>query len=65
MREMQVRKFNSFEEADQADREQWAAIPPDERVSILEEMRAEWEAWRGDGHQGLRRTVRILQQPQR
>jgi hypothetical protein len=65
MRRVWVRKFSSFDEERQADREYWAAIPPDDRVAILDEMRAEWASWKGHGEQGLRRTVRIVELPER
>ena len=42
-----VRKFNSFEEAEAADDEFWAAMTPAERFAATCEMGPEWEAWRG------------------
>lgn len=44
---MTVRKFNSFEEAEAADEEFWAAMTPAERFAATCEMGPEWEAWRG------------------
>ena len=65
MHRVWVRKFSSFDEERQADREYWATISPNDRVAILDEMRAEWAAWKGDDEQGLRRTVRIVEFPER
>ena len=61
-----VRKCASFEEERQADREFWALMTPDARVAALDEMRGQWPAPDIDElQQGLRRTVRIVQRPQR
>ena len=55
-----VRKLNSFEEERVADREFWAQLSPDERVAAVEELRTEWSKIRGESHEGLRRTARVL-----
>lgn len=65
MQQVWVRKFSSFEEERQADREYWARIAPHARVAILDDMRAEWASWKGDDEQGLRRTVRRFERPER
>ena len=39
MRNVVVRRFASFEEEQKADKEYWAAIPPDARVAMVEELR--------------------------
>jgi hypothetical protein len=63
--EIWVRKCSSFEEERQADREFWATMTGDARVSAVDELRAEWATTSGHGHEGLRRTVRRIQRPAR
>jgi hypothetical protein len=60
-----VRKCASFAEERAADREFWAEMSPDDRVAAVEELRAQWAAMRGEDHEGLRRTVRVLDGPER
>jgi len=55
-----VRKLKSFEEERVADREFWAQLSPDERVAAVEELRLEWGKIRGESHERLRRTARVL-----
>lgn len=62
-----VRKLSSFQEEQDADREFWSRLTPDERVSIVEELRQDWARMQGDDEdlQGLRRSARVLQRPGR
>ncbi len=60
-----VRKCASFAEEREADREFWRQTTPDARVAAVEELRAQWAALRGERHEGLRRTVRVLERPKR
>ena len=60
-----VRKCANFAEDRQADREFWAQLTPAERISALEELRAQWIASIDNGDQGLRRTVRVLERAPR
>jgi hypothetical protein len=62
---MTVRKFNSFEEAEAADEEFWAAMTPAERFAATCEMGIEWEAWNGgrDVEPRLSRSVESIQRP--
>jgi hypothetical protein len=60
-----VRKCDSFDEERAADREFWAGMSPDQRVQAVEELRAQWASMRGERHEGLRRTVRVLDGPER
>jgi len=60
-----IRKCDSFAEERAADREFWASMSPDERVAAVQELRAQWAAMRGESHEGLRRTVRVLDGPER
>ena len=60
-----VRKCASFEEERVADREFWAQLTPDARIAAVEELRAQWAAMSGHGHEGLRRTVRVFEQTPR
>jgi hypothetical protein len=65
MTKVWVRKCASFEEERAADREFWARLTPDARVAAVDELRAQWAAMSGHGHEGLRRTVRVLEPPRR
>jgi hypothetical protein len=56
-----VRKCESFAEERQADREFWAALSPDRRVALVEELRQEWARISGQPIERLRRTARVLQ----
>jgi hypothetical protein len=58
--EIWLRRCESFEEEQEADAEFWSRFTPDERVSILEQMRREWLEKHGRVDEGLRRTVRKL-----
>ena len=60
-----VRKCANFAEDRQADREFWAQLTPAERISALEELRAQWIATIDHGDEGLRRTVRVLERAKR
>lgn len=60
-----VRRCATFSEERDADREFWKRMTPAARISALEELRAEWRETLDDGHQGLRRTVRLLQRQAR
>ena len=65
MRRVWLRKFSSFAEERIADREYWAQFSPDDRVAMLDQIRAEWADTQPDDEQGLRRTVRIVERPER
>jgi len=65
MRNIVVRRFSSFEEEQKADREYWAAIPPDDRVAMVEQLRRDWAAFSGQPEERLRRTVRVLVRKER
>ena len=66
MTEVWVRRCADFDEEQRADREFWARTTPTERITALEELRAQWKsAMSDDGHEGLRRTVRVLQRETR
>lgn len=60
-----VRRFLSFEEEQKADREYWAAMPPDAGVAMVEQIRREWAAFSGHPEERLRRVVRVLDGPER
>ena len=64
-RDIRVRKFNSFAEADEADRESYRQMTPDERVALVDALRHQWEKVNGERHQGLRRTVRVSERAPR
>jgi hypothetical protein len=55
-----VRRCASFEEEQRAE-----AMTPAARIEALEELRELWRTSTGDAHEGLRRTVRVLQPPGR
>lgn len=56
-----VRKFSSFDEENRADWEFWQRMTPDERVEVVEQLRQEWWEAHGNGEEGLRRAVRVLE----
>jgi len=60
MRSIQVRRFSSFEEERKADKEYWAAIPPDDRVAMVEQLRRDWATFSGQAEERLRRVVRVF-----
>ena len=60
-----VRKCDSFEQEKHADREFWHAMTPDARVAVVEDLRRQWATLQGVDHEGLRRTVRVLEAPER
>ena len=57
-----LRKCSSFEEEEQADREFWQQMSPDERVAAIDDLRQDWLKMKGSRDEGLRRTVRVLEQ---
>jgi hypothetical protein len=60
-----LRRCGSFAEEADADAEFWRRFAPDQRVSILEQMRREWLENDGRVDEGLRRTARVLEAPRR
>jgi ABC-type nitrate/sulfonate/bicarbonate transport system substrate-binding protein len=60
-----IRKCASFDEEARADREFWAAMTPDARVAVVEQLRREWAATSGHPEERLRRTVRVLDRQER
>lgn len=60
-----VRKCSSFSEERAADREFWSAIPPDDRVSLVEQIRQEWARISGRPIERLRRVVAVLERQER
>ena len=60
-----VRKCSSFAEERVADREFWAAMSPDARVNVVEELRQEWAHISGQAIERLRRTVSVLERQER
>lgn len=55
-----VRIFDSFEEADEADREEYRRMTPDERVHALLEL---VDAWTGASQQGFDRVCQFVEVP--
>jgi hypothetical protein len=60
-----VRTCASFEEEREADRQFWARLTPDERVAAVESLRQQWLKMTGQRDERLRRTVRVLDGPER
>ncbi|MBK8168714.1 MAG: hypothetical protein IPK60_00035 [Sandaracinaceae bacterium] len=58
-RRILVKKFQSWEQAEQADDEFWQAITPEKRACALEQIRAEHAAWSGRRQPRFSRTLRI------
>ena len=52
-----VRKFDSFEEADKADREYYRSLTPEQRVEILLEL---VESYTNASAKGFERVYRIV-----
>jgi hypothetical protein len=65
MRNIQIRRFSSFEEEQKADKEYWAAIPPEDRVAMVEQLRRDWTTFSGQTEERLRRVVRVLDRQKR
>jgi hypothetical protein len=65
MRNIQIRRFSSFEEEQKADREYWAAMPPEDRVAMVEQLRRDWATFSGQTEERLRRVVRVLDRQER
>ncbi len=65
MADVWVRKLTSFEDDRRADREFWRTVAPDARVSAVEDLRRQWARLQGADVEGLRRTVRVLEAPER
>jgi hypothetical protein len=53
-----IKRLSSFEEEAEADAAFYRAMSPEERVAILEQLRAEWNAAHDESDQRLRRVVR-------
>ncbi len=60
-----VNKSSTFDEARQADREFWRAASAEARLQAVEDLRQHWARLKGISHEGLRRTVRVLDGPER
>jgi hypothetical protein len=62
MMERTIQRFETFEEADQADRDHWASLTPEQRIEALESIRR--DAWKVTGERlgRLPRVVRVLEQ---
>ena len=60
-----VRKCSSFAEEREADREFWAAMSPDARVALVEQLRQEWAQISGRPLERLRRIVCVLERQER
>jgi len=65
MRNIVVRRFASFEEEQNADREYWATVPPDDRVAMVEQLRRDWATISGQTEERLRRVLRVLDRERR
>lgn len=65
MTDIWVRKSGSFDEDRRADRAFWRAASPEARIAAVEALRRHWAALQGVSHEGLRRTVRVLEGPER
>ena len=65
MADVWIRKLDSFDDAERADREFWRSVSPDARVAAVEDLRQQWAVLQGANDEGLRRTVRVLEAPER
>lgn len=64
MADVWIRKLDSFDDAQRADREFWRSVSPDARVAAVEDLRKQWAVLQGANDEGLRRTVRVLEAPE-
>jgi hypothetical protein len=60
-----LRRHESFAEEARADREFWASMTPDQRVAVIDQLIIDWLRLRGAGHEGLRRSARVLEPSRR
>ena len=60
-----VRKSDSFEDDRRADRAFWRAASAEARIAAVKQLRQHWVRLQGGSHEGLRRTVRVLDAPER
>jgi hypothetical protein len=60
-----IRKCATFGEDAAADRDFWQGVPPERRVAVVEELRAEWRKIKGEPYERLRRVARVLEPPGR
>lgn len=65
MADVWVRKLGSFDDDRRADREFWRTVTPEARIVAVEELRRQWAMFQGTDDEGLRRTVRVLEAPER
>lgn len=65
MRPLEVRVFESHEEARRADLREWAEMTPEERLAAGAELHAFWVRNYFPDATGLDRTVRVVQRPAR
>jgi hypothetical protein len=65
MRDVWIRRCDGFAEEAEADAQFWAAMTPDERVAVVEQMRSEWWSINGRCDEGLRRVVHIARDSRR
>ena len=60
----QIRVFNSFEEAEQAEREFWMSCTPEERLTALEMMRRSTYGY-DEGERGLQGFFEVVEREKR
>jgi hypothetical protein len=60
-----VRIFHSFREADEAERDAYMHLTPEERLSIVEQLRRENDKDYDGDQQRLQRVARVFQRSQR
>lgn len=65
MSDLWLRILDSHAEAEVADAEFWATVPPNERVAAIEDLRRTWLKMKGQSDEGLRRVVRVLEPERR
>jgi hypothetical protein len=59
--ERRVRVFHSFEDAERAEDEYYAALTPQQRVDLLIELIAAWTETLGGASEGLARVHRVVE----
>lgn len=58
--EKTVRRFKSFAEAEQADRDYYRSLSPDERVALLLLLRDRFRPYSDELTEGFKRVYRIV-----
>lgn len=59
-RDAMIQVFDSFEDAEAVERAEWQAMPKEERMVLLEELREQTYPDEGAAPQGLQRVLTVV-----